>query len=623
MNTHHSRGLYAPELLETRIAPATFMVTNLTNAALGSLRNMIGKANANPGADTITFDPALLPGVIMLTSEINILDALTIKGPGIDLLSVSGGDVTRIFNIDDGSAALKPTTISGLTLTDGKTAAPGGALFSVEPLTLKDVVIRSSYAGSRGGGAFVSTPGKISIVNSRIVHNTAIDGGGGLYLRSGAGVSVVKTTIADNTASHGGGLYAQASGVHSVVLIDTCIISNNTATPGNGGGLQFQGVGGARLIVKNSLITGNATAGAGGGLYLGKSSAVITKTTFSNNSAALGGAIADDRGLSLTLSGSRFIGNRADDNGNIGGGALHLKGLNTVVRIASTIFAGNNSVTDGGAITHSGSLTMSITGSSFLGNTAKGNFGGAIYAGLGAATLTVTGTAFSGNAGGSGGAIFLADGTALTMKSSTMSGNVATIGGAIRAAGSIVLNLGGNKFTENRALYGGAIRLADNMVNAPTANLSGNLFQDNVAEKVGGAISASSTTTFTSKADKFIGNVAETGQGGGVYLTNTGGIFITGSLFQSNVAGSSGGGLVIAGNATLSSLKILDNIAGSVARGGGIRIAGGVVAISKSLVTGNVASEGGGIFYNIGTTTISTTIVKGNAAASSPNIGSA
>ena len=623
MKRTHLRGLYSPELLESRIAPATFTVTNLSDAMLGSLRNVIGIANASPGADTIAFDPAILPGVITLSLEINILDTLTIKGPGIDLLSVSGNDLVRIFNIGDGTALLKPTTISGLTLTDGKTAGDGGAIVSTEPLTLKNVVIRSSYAGNDGGAVFVNTPGKISISGSRIVHNVAINGGGGLYLRSLAGVSIVKTTIADNMADNGGGLYAQATGAKSVVLIDGCTISNNVALGGNGGGLQLRSVDNAKLIVKNSLITGNSAQSAGGGLYAASGHLAVSKTTFSNNSADRGGAIAADRAGTLTISGSRFLGNEATNAtaANPGGGALYLQGPNTVLKIAGTIFAGNHSATYGGALAHTGAMTMSITGSSFLGNTA-GLSGGAFDLGDGA-VLTVSGSLLSANTALGGGAFNLNGAATLTLKSSTVSGNVAESGGggAIFAQPTSVLNLTGNKFTENRALYGGAIDLISNIGGqAATARLSGTLFQANVAETSGGAIATSGATIFQSKSDKFIGNVAKTGQGGGVYLRNTAGIVITGSLFQGNVAASSGGGVSIAGNATLTSVKILDNIAGPGGRGGGLRISDGTVFIFRSVITGNVANDGGGIF-NSGLLSLDTTLLTGNAARITPHRG--
>ena len=189
-----------------------------------------------------------------------------------------------------------------------------------------------------------------------------------------------------------------------------------------------------------------------------------------------------------------------------------------------------------------------------------------------------------------------------------------------------MLNLTGNKFTENGALDGGAIFLDGLAGAASTANLSGNLFQANVAESTGGAVAAQEDCIFTSKADKFIGNVARTGQGGGVHLVNAGGILVTGSLFQRNVSGDSGGGVFIGAGATLTSVKILDNIAGVGARGGGLRISAGPVVIAKSVITGNIANDGGGVFYNVGTTTFDAATraaTIGNAALGNPNLGRA
>ena len=287
--TPHRRGLYAPELLEARIAPATFVVKNLSDAMIDSLRNLIGVANANSGPDTITFDPALFagntPGKIPLSLDINIMDTLTIKGPGIDLLSISGSDLIRIFNIYDGSATtLSPTSISGLTLTDGKAAGSGGAICSAEPLTLNNVVVRSSTASTDGGGVFVKTTGKISIVNSRIVHNQANNDSGGLYLRGDAGITIVKSTIADNTGLTRGGLDARADGAKAVVLIDTCVISNNTATSGYGGGLVLFGEVGGKIILKNSLVTGNV-ANDGGGIFFNVGTTTIATTIVKGNAA--------------------------------------------------------------------------------------------------------------------------------------------------------------------------------------------------------------------------------------------------------------------------------------------------------------------------------------------------
>src|SRR5262245_23777340 len=109
------------EELERRLAPATFLVSNLNDSGGGSLRQAILDANSNPGADLVQFTGAGASGTITLTTaEIDITDSVTIQGPGAAALTVSGNDAFRIFYINDGvpNVASK-VTISGLTLTKG------------------------------------------------------------------------------------------------------------------------------------------------------------------------------------------------------------------------------------------------------------------------------------------------------------------------------------------------------------------------------------------------------------------------------------------------------------------------------------------------------------------------
>ena len=72
-------------------------MTNLLDSGPGSLRAAVAAANANPGADAIDFATT---GTITLTSgQLDITDSLTINGPGVDALTVSGRDVSRVFSI--------------------------------------------------------------------------------------------------------------------------------------------------------------------------------------------------------------------------------------------------------------------------------------------------------------------------------------------------------------------------------------------------------------------------------------------------------------------------------------------------------------------------------------------
>jgi hypothetical protein len=121
---------------------------------LTSLREAIAYANAHPGPDTITFDPAVFGksprtiklngGPLVLTDEATT----TIVGPGARLLTLSGGQKSRVFDVEGGSLALNGMTISG-----GRADRGGGILNDRGALALDHVVLRRNRAGV-GGGLF-------------------------------------------------------------------------------------------------------------------------------------------------------------------------------------------------------------------------------------------------------------------------------------------------------------------------------------------------------------------------------------------------------------------------------------------------------------------------------------
>src|SRR5438105_2454988 len=102
--------------LEDRAVPTTFTVTSAADSGLGTLRDAIVAANKNAGADVIAFSPIVFipPHTITLTSgELLISDALTIQGPGASLLTVSGNNASRVFDIDAFGFVRINATISG------------------------------------------------------------------------------------------------------------------------------------------------------------------------------------------------------------------------------------------------------------------------------------------------------------------------------------------------------------------------------------------------------------------------------------------------------------------------------------------------------------------------------
>src|SRR5205823_4139467 len=84
--------------------PASIIVTNANDSGTGSLRQAITDSVAATGADVITFDPTFfnVPRTITLASSLPQLTtaggALTITGPGINLVTVSGNNAFGIFS---------------------------------------------------------------------------------------------------------------------------------------------------------------------------------------------------------------------------------------------------------------------------------------------------------------------------------------------------------------------------------------------------------------------------------------------------------------------------------------------------------------------------------------------
>jgi len=123
-------------------------------------------------------------------------------------------------------------------------------------------------------------------------------------------------------------------------------------------------------------------------------------------------------------------------NGNGGGGGLSNSGT---VTITNSTFSGNSAPGSfGGAINSGGGSTLNVTNSSFAANSATGGFGGAIYSNSG--TVTVTNSTFSGNSatGGFGAAVFNNGVGGVTLRNTIVTNSVGTgnCSGAIANGGN-------------------------------------------------------------------------------------------------------------------------------------------------------------------------------------------
>src|SRR5262249_40937733 len=85
--------------LGDRSLPSTFTVLNLSDQGAGSLRAAITAANANPGADIIDFQSGLSGTIALGRGELFITDSLSVQGPGVGPLTISGSGASRVVDI--------------------------------------------------------------------------------------------------------------------------------------------------------------------------------------------------------------------------------------------------------------------------------------------------------------------------------------------------------------------------------------------------------------------------------------------------------------------------------------------------------------------------------------------
>lgn len=438
------------------------------------------------------------------------------------------------------------------------------------------------------------------------------------------------------------------------------------------GGYAFVDRNNTVLNIKDSSYTNNTFDGSGTVFATrtpkvnSTSTLMVKNTHFIGNSATeSGGAISNFNILNVT--GSEFKDNNAtvgvDAKGLIEGGGAIFLGSESETKIDTTIFAGNSSKTNGGAISmrqpkdgdnSAAKLNVSAT---FDGNHADAN-GGAIYntfyanngMGLGDG-VTVAGNFTKNSAGKNGGAIFN-DGAkdkignasgVMTIRDSVFSENTATTwGGAIFNDGTMTLGDGvsftgnsanfggavwnqgtlkaeaGTKFIGNKATFaGGALYNEDNTT---IDSLAGIMFENNSARQ-GGAINNAwrnkDKGTLAAKIEsisqsRFVNNSAIQSEGGAI--RNQGIIGeIKGTVFDSNIAGE-GGALW---NGSLGQVGVIDdvdfinnkatlkNLTGELGQGGAIANRNKTdddkiaITIKDSRFVGNQAAALGGAIANM------------------------
>ena len=178
-------------------------------------------------------------------------------------------------------------------------------------------------------------------------------------------------------------------------------------------------------------------------------SLTLNSVTISNglaNNGQQGGGGIFNHGT-LTVTGSTFTGNSAPSSSGTSGGGIDNSGT---LNLSTSTFT-SNTAQEGGAVFNQ--KTSTVANSTFAGNTATIYGGGALLNAAG--TMTVSGSTFTGNVGPGGGAID--NDTTLNISDSTFNGNTGGTNG-----GGAIINFGPTTVTQttiagNSSPYGANI----------------------------------------------------------------------------------------------------------------------------------------------------------------------
>ncbi len=656
----------AVEALEDRLAPATFQVANLLDdGAAGSLRWAINQANANPGADTITFGVA---GTITLggaqlpvvTGELDVL------GPAGGI-TVSGNNQSRVFQIGDGAAA----HLDRLTITGGREVVGGGLYNGSGTLSLTNCTVSGNISEESGGGLY-NASGTLSLTNCTLNGNIANgDGfsfGAALYSESGT-VVMTNCTVTGNS-------FSDILAPGSLVIADGTLSLTNCTVSGNpAGGVSRNFFGTGVVTLTNTIVAanvGNASSDLGGGIDPASSHNLIGTRGSGGLVNGVNGnlvGVADPGLAPLDFYGGPLptmalrSGSPAIDAGTSGAGvpATDQRGfaragavdigafefqtgplvvnttndevalpqgqlsLRLAVRLANTI-AGADTITFGvnGTITLSGQALPTITddlnvvgpagGITISGNNQSRIFRTIFEADVPPGTFTprrlwLDGlTLINGNVGslvslGRGGAV--ASFGILTVTNCTFSNNDADFGGAIFSNGGLTVN--NSTFTNNTAERGGAIDSFGGL----TVNNS--TIGGNFSFGPGGGIYSDGTLTVSNST--IAGNSARVnslGGGGGIHSSGT--LTVSNSTIAGNSTGGPGGGINSDGTLTVSNSTIAGN-SSRFGGGGGIH-SSGTLTVSNSTIAGNSSlfAGGGGIWDASNAATVTNSTIAGNSS---------
>ncbi|MFN8445354.1 MAG: choice-of-anchor Q domain-containing protein [Caldilineaceae bacterium] len=341
-------------------------------AAPQSQANVISDCSAN-GVTTavarggaITFDCGANPVTIPL-NEITIAADQIVTIEGGNLVTLSGGDTNRLFQIGPGGSL----ALNNITISNGNSGSEaGGAILNEGTLTLDHTTVRDSKGS--GGAAIHTQDGTVVVRNSQLLNNQATASGGAMSNQNGT-VSIFNSLIEGNRA-------VNFAGVDSVgqLVMRASTVRGNLAEGGYGGGIGIQD---GNALIEDSLIEENQAGSGGGGIYISpnyQATVTIRGSRILHNQADItldgtqGGGIYSGSALTLDQV-------TVDNNRSYHSAGIYQYGSNGNLTIRNSTLSNNQAVHVAGGLWLNGAQGHTLSNVTISGNSA-GDWGGGIYA---------------------------------------------------------------------------------------------------------------------------------------------------------------------------------------------------------------------------------------------------
>ena len=518
-------------------------------------------------------------------------------------------------------------TMNGGTIANNNlTGSYGGGIYCKANCTLKinegriinnRFIKKETDSGGSGGGIYITGVSDVSITNSEISYNWAIDGGAINFFHGSGKLELIGNQIVGNTGrSTSGGINVDVLGGNLAFTLKNCNIQGNESANWAGGIRIMNGNNRMTSEISGNKIHDNKSLN-GGGIYMAGTTLELRSDSIFNNSAIYGGGgISVGGGNSiLTLKEGLVIMNNTTDN--LGGGVFCARTVNATVILDGATIANNTAKNYGGGVYIHNKGTFTMKSGSITNNTAS--YGGGVYMDRNS-IISIEDGSITNNTASYGGGVSVGYthnanyNSTMTMTGGTIANNSASWGGGVHNCSA--LNVSGGTIADNSAQYGGGVA---NM-SGHTFNFEGGSILRNEAVRQGGGIMNQGTVNFsngTISYNQTAGTDLNSG-GGGVY--NHGTFFMENGTISNNTSARFGGGVHNHVTFELKNGLISDNTAKEC--GGGVYNSNnGTFTMENGTISGNSTTSnntkhnGGGVYNDKTFTLIGGTITENTSTS--------